>query len=97
MILAITVALFLSQVERVHGPVSHAGLTLEAPLTEGAVVTISERAGVPVTTDCPEAAFTEAQANTYLSVFREVLARPHKPCRPKHKPPKKSRYRPHED
>ena len=73
MILAVTVALFLSQVEKTHEPISHDGLTLTAPLTEGACVTISERVGINVTTENPTAVLTDAQVQTYFDVFTPQL------------------------
>ena len=73
MILATTVAIFLTLVERMHGPISHDGLTLTAPLTEAACVTISERVGINVTTENPEAVLTDAQVQTYFDVFSPQL------------------------
>ena len=96
MILAITVALFLSQVEKTHGPISHEGLALTAPLTEGTCVTISERMGIHVTTENPTAVLTDTQVRTYLDVFAPQLdARPKADHR-KHKKHKhnKSRHDP---
>ena len=90
MILAITVALFLSQVEKTHGPISHDGLTLAAPLTEAACVTISERVGINVTTETPEAVMTDAQVQTYFDVFTPQLH-----IRPIPDPRKRQRHKKH--
>jgi len=92
MILSITVALFLARVEQAHGPVSHAGLVLTAPLTEGAVVTISERAGVKVTSSSPLTPMTERQVDVYFDVFGEQLR--HREQRERHRPRHKSKSEP---
>jgi len=93
MILAITVALFLSKVEAAHGPISHDNLRLDAALTQSDVVTISERAGVAVTTSAPSQEVTEAEVDTYLSVFHDALCRPKNPAseKPKKQKPRKHR------
>jgi len=57
-------------------------------LTEGLMVTISTAIGINVTTQTPDKAVTEKQADTYFSAFNyQLRAKPGTPIPPPNPPP----------
>ena len=69
----LTVAMFLNDIEKVTGPVSHEDLVMEKQLTEAEVVTIFNRLDIAVTSKNPQNIVTRENVDMYTTVFHDRL------------------------